>query len=155
MKFASLAAVALILTASLASFGDQHKPAMTHAAINIDANAVAIQGADVVLLHSGKNMAGDAAITSVYDGAIYRFATAENRDAFKADPAKFAPQYGGYCAFGVTKDKLFPVELSTASVVDGKLYLNKNADVMKLWKQDTAGNIKSADTKWPAVSMTK
>jgi YHS domain-containing protein len=155
MKFALLASVALVLAASLTTFGDQHKHAKPHAAINVDANAVAVLGADIVLLHSGKNMAGDAGITSVFDGAIYRFASTENRDMFKADPAKYAPQYGGYCAFGVTKDALFPVELSTAVVVDGKLYLNKNPDISKIWKQDLAGNIKTADTKWPTVSMTK
>jgi hypothetical protein len=70
---------------------------------------------------------------------------------FKANPEKYAPQYGGYCAYGVTQGYLVKVDPEQFSVIDGKLYLNYDADVQAKWKKDTAGYITSANAKFPAL----
>lgn len=138
-----LSAVALCCAATFALAG----------VTNVDASGVAVQGYDVVAFFTeAKPVKGAAEFTAQHDGATYRFSSARHRDLFVAAPAKYVPQYGGYCAFGVTKDAKFPIEVETWQVIDGKLYLNKNADVKKKFSEDTAGLIRVADAKWPAVA---
>ena len=149
--FDAVAVVVVLAVAMVAVAGDGRL-----APVNTDADGVALAGHDVVSLYdAGKVEPGDRGITAEHGGATYRFATARNRDAFAADPAKYAPQYGGYCAYGVAKGGLFPVDPATAKVVDGKLYLNKSSEVSKLWQQDIPGHIRQADDNWPRVSAAK
>ena len=75
-----------------------------------------------------------------------------NRDAFAADPARYAPQYGGFCAFGMAGGYKAAGDPVAFSVVDGKLYLNYNRDVQKQWTTDVPGFVSKADRNWPAVS---
>lgn len=89
--------------------------------------------------------------TAVYNCAIYRFSSAGNRDRFQADPARYAPVYGGFCAYGMTFGKKFEVDGKAFEVVDGKLYVNKNLDVYKAWKEDVPKHIAEADSAWPGV----
>jgi YHS domain-containing protein len=89
---------------------------------------------------------GSPFITIEYRGATYFFATEEHKKLFVENPAKFAPQYGGYCAYGVSLGKLFPVDISTWQVRDGKLYLNLNADILKMFNADLSGNVAKART---------
>ena len=96
-------------------------------------------------------MPGKADITYSWKGATWRFASAQNRDAFKADPEKYAPQYGGYCAYAVSQGATAKGDPKVWSVVDGKLYLNLSASVQKTWEKDVPGYIKSADKNWPEV----
>ena len=84
-------------------------------------------------------------------GAKWRFASAEHRDLFKAQPEKYAPQYGGYCAFAVAKSKLVDIDPAAWSIIDGKLYLNYDLDIQKQWKADAAGFIAKADKNWPTL----
>ena len=70
---------------------------------------------------------------------------------FKADPEKFAPQYGGYCAYGTAKNHLSPTLTETWTVLDGKLYFNYNMEVKKLWTADQKAMIKMADENWPKL----
>lgn len=86
-----------------------------------------------------------------WQGATWRFSSAENLALFKAEPEKYAPQYGGYCAYAVSKNKLAPIEPEQFSIVEGKLYLNYNADVQGKWLADRDNFIKLADKNWPAV----
>lgn len=87
-----------------------------------------------------------------WKNAKWRFANAEHRDLFKFDPEKYAPQYGGYCAWAVSQGYTASVDPKNAlRIVAGKLYLNYNVDIQKKWTKDIPGNIKKADTNWPGV----
>lgn len=110
---------------------------------------LALHGYDpVAFFKSGKPTLGDAKHVATHDGAAYYFADGANRDAFAADPAKYAPQYGGYCAYGVSVGKKFDGDPRFWKVVDGKLYVNLNADIAAQFKKDVAGSIEKADANW-------
>lgn len=113
---------------------------------------VAINGYDpVAYFTENKPVAGKADITYSWKGATWRFATAQNRDAFKASPERYAPQYGGYCAYAVAKGSTAKTEPEAWSIVADKLYLNYSKGVQRTWEKDTPGYIKAADKNWPGV----
>ena len=117
-----------------------------------DENDVILAGHDAVAYFTeNRPVLGKPEYTVAYEGAIYRFATAANRDTFKADPARFAPAYGGYCALGTSFGKKFEVDGKAFKVVDGQLYVNKNIDVYNKWVKDVPGNIEKADGHWPKI----
>lgn len=117
-----------------------------------DANDVILAGHDAVAYFTqGKPVEGMAKYTANHNGAIYRFSSAKNRDTFKAEPSRYAPQYGGFCAYGMTFGKKFEIDGKAFEVVDGKLYVNKNRDVYKAWKKDVPTHIKQANKEWPSV----
>ena len=117
-----------------------------------DENDVILAGHDAVAYFTeSRPVPGKPEYTATYEGAIYRFASAENRDTFKADPARYAPAYGGYCALGTSFGKKFEVDGKAFKVVDGQLYVNKNLDVYKTWVKDVPGNIRKADGQWPKI----
>jgi YHS domain-containing protein len=125
---------------------------MGKGAVNVDASRLALHGYDpVAYVTAGAPAKGSPEFTAEHDGATYRFATAASRDAFKASPARYAPQYGGYCAMGVAVGKKFDVDPMAFRVVDGKLYLNKDLATQKVWLKDTKGHIATAEGKWGAV----
>jgi len=112
----------------------------------------AINGYDTVAYFSvGKPVMGKDAFVHEWMGAKWKFASQANLDLFKANPEKYAPQYGGYCAYGVAQGYLVKVEPDQFTVRDGKLYLNYDANVQAKWRMDPAGYIKTADTKFPAL----
>jgi len=115
-------------------------------------NNLAVSGYDTVSYFSGTPVQGSADFSTTYQGAEYQFASQENLDTFLSDPAKFAPQYGGYCAYGAAKEAAFPGDPSVYAVVDGKLYLNINSDVQVLWNEDQAGHIQAADKNFPVLT---
>ena len=118
-------------------------------------NDVILAGHDAVAYHTvGKAVLGKAQYTASYNNAIYRFSSAANRDLFRANPQKYAPVYGGYCAYGMTFGKKFDIDGKAFEVVDGKLYVNKNLSVYETWREDVPGNIKKADAQWPKVKNT-
>jgi YHS domain-containing protein len=94
---------------------------------------------------------GKAEFSTEWKGATWEFSSAENLEKFKADPEAYAPQYGGYCAYGVSKGGLVKGEPDQWTIVDGKLYLNYSAGVQKTWSKDIPGFISTADKKWPAI----
>lgn len=113
---------------------------------------VAINGYDPVAYFTEKKpVAGKADITYDWKGVTWRFASAQNRDAFKAEPEQYAPQYGGYCAYAVSKGYTAKTDPQAWRVVGGKLYLNYNKSVQSTWAKDIPGYIKSADKNWPGV----
>ena len=115
-------------------------------------NNIAIRGADpVAYFKQGQYVAGSAAHTYEWAGVTWQFASAENRDLFASDPAGYAPQYGGFCAWAVSQGYTAPVDPTAWKIVDGKLYLNFDARIQRRWQQDIAGNIASGDRNWPAV----
>ncbi|MEM1114251.1 MAG: YHS domain-containing (seleno)protein [Pseudomonadota bacterium] len=117
-----------------------------------DRDGVILSGYDAVAYFTeGKPVKGSDEYTATYNEAIYRFSSAQNRDAFKADPSRYAPQYGGFCAYGLTFGKKFPVDGKAFEIVDGKLYVNKNRRVYKTWAKDVPGHIAEANVFWPQI----
>lgn len=115
-------------------------------------DGIAIKGADpVAYFTDAAYVSGDAAYTYEWMGATWQFASAEHRDMFAANPEQYAPRYGGYCAWAVSQGKTAPIDPTAWKIVDGKLYLNYNADVQQKWAKDIPGNIAKADQNWPAV----
>lgn len=113
---------------------------------------VAINGYDpVAYFEEGAPVEGSSDFEHEWNGAAWRFANAENRDRFAADPEAYAPQYGGYCAWAVSQGYTASTDPAAWKIVDGKLYLNYSADVQKRWQSDEAGNIAKADANWPRV----
>ena len=109
----------------------------------------AINGYDPVAYFTvGKPVKGLDTLAYEWMGAKWKFSSQANLDLFKANPEKFAPQYGGYCAYGVVQDALVKVEPEQFTVREGKLYLNYNAEIQAKWLKDPAGFIKQADTKF-------
>lgn len=122
------------------------------ATINVDAQDVILKGYDsVAYFTKGMPTVGDKRYATQHEGATYYFASMENLQAFQSNPAKYAPQYGGYCAMGAALGKKLDVDPTQFKVVDGKLYLNVNADVFQKWSQDVAGNIQKAEANWPLI----
>jgi YHS domain-containing protein len=112
----------------------------------------AINGYDTVAYFTdGKPVKGLDSLVVEWMGAKWKFATQAHADLFKASPEKYAPQYGGYCAYGVAQDALVKVEPEQFTVRDGKLYLNYDADVQAKWKKDPAGFIRTADSKFQTL----
>jgi YHS domain-containing protein len=112
----------------------------------------AINGYDTVAYFTdNKPVKGTDALATEWMGAKWKFATQAHLDLFKANPEKYAPQYGGYCAYGVTQGGLVKVDPDQFSVIDGKLYLNFDAEVQAKWKKDTAGYISAANAKFPLL----
>lgn len=121
-------------------------------AVNVDAKGIGLQGHDPVAYFTvGAPTAGDSAFTARHDGVTYLFASAANRDTFKAAPAKYAPQFGGFCAMGVALEKKLDGDPTAWTVADGKLYLNVNKDVQKKYLEDVSGNNKKAAANWPQL----
>ena len=119
---------------------------------NVDSSGLALKGYDPVAYFTEKKpVAGKPEFTARHEGATYRFASAANRDAFAAAPEKYAPQYGGSCAFGMAAGYKAPVEPDAWTVVDGKLYLNYNQSVRSQWSSDVPGYVRKADANWPSV----
>ncbi|WP_026973172.1 YHS domain-containing (seleno)protein [Aliagarivorans marinus] len=117
--------------------------------MSVDGNDLAIQGYDPVAYFTDSQATqGSSEYSATYNNAIYHFSSAENRDAFRADPVKYAPQYGGYCAFGVAMEKKFDTDPQAWRIVDGKLYLNLDEKVQKRWLENTAEFIDDADSNW-------
>ncbi len=112
----------------------------------------AINGHDTVAYFTvGKPVKGLDNLSLEWMGAKWKFSTQANLDLFKANPQKYAPQYGGYCAYGVAQDALVKVDPEQFTVRDGKLYLNYDADVQSKWKKDPDGFIRAADAKFQGL----
>ena len=113
---------------------------------------VAIRGADpVAYFTESAYVAGSDQFTHEWGDATWYFASADNRDLFASDPEKYAPQYGGFCAWAVSQGSTAPIDPTAWRIVDGKLYLNFNENVQNRWSQDIPGNIAKADANWPGV----
>ena len=112
----------------------------------------AIRGYDpVAYFISGEPTEGRAEYSTEWQGATYRFASADNLARFESDPGSYAPQYGGYCAYAVSQGYTASIDPEAWSIVDGKLYLNYSTGVQKRWEKDIPGYIDAADSNWPAV----
>ena len=115
---------------------------------------IGAKGYDVVAYFSdGKPVLGSDKFVASYGGVAWHFASAEHRDRFKADPEKYAPQYGGFCSWGVAQGKLFDVDpVNGWTIASGKLYLNFNSDINRTFARDAAGFVDKAERNWPGLN---
>ncbi len=113
---------------------------------------LAISGYDpVAYFTESKAVEGMAEFTLEHEGAMWQFASMENLEMFKASPADYTPQYGGYCAFAIAKGKAKSIDPAAWKIIDNKLYLNHTMDVQEKWLKDTDEGIQKADAMWPSV----
>jgi YHS domain-containing protein len=111
---------------------------------------LAIQGYDpVAYFTDSKPVKGDSKFSYTWRGARWQFATAKHRDLFTENPEQYAPQYGGYCAYGVSENHTVDIDPEAWRIIDGKLYLNYSKDVQQKFLKEPATRIKRADQNWP------
>ena len=122
-------------------------------AVNVDAQGVALHGHDAVSYFTdGKAVLGAAQFEHQWHGARWRFSSAANRDAFAKAPEKYAPQFGGYCAWAVSRNYTADIDPNAFAVVNGKLYVNYSTAVQVRWRVDRDGNITKAEANWPGLA---
>jgi hypothetical protein len=124
-------------------------------AIDVSRGQLALRGYDAVAYSAdGKAVQGVPAFEYRWMNAVWRFASADHLDRFKKEPERYAPQFGGYCAYAVSQGHTADGDPTVWRVVDGRLYLNYSTDVQKLWEKDVPGYITKAQQNWPTV-LTK
>lgn len=118
--------------------------------------SVAVGGYDLVSYHQGaKPLPGNGNHTVEHGGTTYLFVDADNARAFEADPAKYLPAYGGYCAFGVSLGKKFVGDPDVWEIVDGRLYLNLDNKIKGMWSKDIEGHLAKSEKNWPKIRDTQ
>jgi YHS domain-containing protein len=116
-------------------------------------DGIALHGFDpVAYFTQNKAVKGVAQITSEYKGVTYEFASKEDQAAFEANPEKYVPQYGGFCAYAVSKGAKADIDPHAFSINDGKLYLQNSERALELYQKDVKGNTEAADHNWPEVA---
>ncbi len=139
-------ALALIVTPALPAHAEQ--PAV-HTGLFSN---VGVGGYDPVAYFTQQRaVRGEARFTFTHQGVVYHFANADNLARFRAAPAMYLPQYGGYCAWAVSQGYTAPGDPRYWRVVNGRLYLNYNADIQHRWEADIPARIREGDANWPAV----
>ena len=119
-------------------------------AIQFETSGVAINGTDPVAYFTmSKPVQGSAEHALKWNGVTWHFASGKNRQMFKCDPAKYAPQYGGHCAYAMSKGYIAPTVPEAWTIYKDRLYLNFSLRTRELWLQDVAGNIALGDANWP------
>lgn len=117
---------------------------------------MAIKGYDPVAYFTDKKaVKGNAQLQSNVGGVIYYFASAENKAAFDADAAKYQPQFGGFCAWAVSRGYTAPIDPNAFQIVNGRLLLQYSLKVRTDFSADTEGNLKKADANWPSIVEKK
>lgn len=115
-------------------------------------DGAAIGGYDTVAyFRSGSAVPGRREITVMWKGAVWRFASQTNREAFEANPRAYAPQYGGYCAYAVSRGHVAGTDPEAWRIVDGKLYLIHSRSILEIWARDPKAHIARSKANWPAV----
>ena len=138
-RLIAIAAVSLMSTAALA--GDF-----------FETDGVALRGYDpVAYFVAGEPRQGKSQYSYEYQGSKFYFASDANRRAFVEAPGKYAPQFGGYCAYGTSQGYKVSTQPDAFAIVEDKLYLNYNKKVQEIWRQDVPGNIERAEKNWPEV----
>ena len=147
----AVAAVALLAVTTLHLTVGAKEEDFTGAVFQID--GIALRGYDpVAYFEKGEPVKGTAEHEIFWHDAIWRFESAKNRSLFEDDPEKYAPQYGGYCAWAVAeKGEAFATDPNAWRIVDDKLYLNYDANIQTRWEKDIPGFIREGDEKWPRL----
>lgn len=144
------AAALLILVTSTAAFAAPAINTLEKSGLfGYKPSGVAIHGYDTVAYFTdGKPVEGSDQFTTEWKDATWKFSSQEHLDLFTQDPEKYAPQYGGYCAYGVAQDSLVKIEVDNWTIVDGKLYLNYDDKLQGKWEEDIPKFIQEADEKF-------
>jgi YHS domain-containing protein len=126
------------------------------ALLNVDKNNIAIQGYDpVAFFTDNKPVKGNPEFKSTYSGATYHFASAEHKNLFDKEPAKYEPAFGGYCAYGASRNKIVEIDPEAFQIVDGHLLLQYSKSVRADFNKDTQGNLAKANANWPGLVEKK
>lgn len=124
--------------------------------VNADSKGIAIKGYDAVAYHSmDKPLIGRNAFAFEWNGAKWLFANEEHMRLFMDFPDRYAPKYGGYCAYAVSQGSTADIDPEAWTIVKQSLYLNLNKETKTLWKKDMIANINKADSNWPGVLKQK
>jgi YHS domain-containing protein len=133
-------------------------PALAADEVNVSAGLtaagapLALHGHDpVAYFTASAPTAGKAELALVHDGASYYFASEANRDAFQKNPSRYAPAFGGFCAYGVSVGKKFDGDPRFWKISGGRLYLNLNAEIARAFEKDVAGNVAKAEQQWQTI----
>ena len=128
------------------------RPALADVPEFFNAEGYAATGFDVVAYFTqGEPIEGNSDFSLKWKGTVWRFASRENMAMFEADAWKYAPQYGGYCAFAMAKGAIARSVPAAWTVYEDKLYLNQSKLVRALWKRDIPGMVRDADQVWPDI----
>jgi YHS domain-containing protein len=142
-----LAAVVLVVAAAAPAAAQR---------VNADRKGLAVKGYDVVAYFvDGRAVPGDASFEHTANGVRYRFASAANRDRFAREPERFVPQYGGFCAWAVSRGYTADTDPLAWRIVEGRLFLNYDRSVQRQWETDVRGNVAKGDTNWPGLSRKR
>jgi YHS domain-containing protein len=124
--------------------------------VNVDKDGVLLEGYDVIGFWTDKQpVKGDARFQSKFQGAIYRFASAEHKATFDADPAKYAPAYGAFCAYAASVNRVRPIDIHLFHFTDGRLMFQHSQNAWDRWFKDERGNTVKADKNWPGLVERK
>jgi YHS domain-containing protein len=136
----------LLLLISVPAFG-QNKTLL-----NLDKQGIAIQGYDpVAFFTQNRPVKGRPEFESKYNGARYLFDSAEDKSTFDANPAKYEPQFGGFCTYAASKNRTAPVKIEAFQIVNGRLLMQYDLDIRKEFNKDPQGNLEKADKNWPGI----
>jgi len=120
--------------------------------LNLDRSGVAIQGYDpVAFFTDNRPVKGNPQFQSEYRGAKYYFVSAEHKALFDKEPAKYEPQFGGYCAYGASKGHTAPVKIEAWQIVNGRLLMQYDLGVKDDFNKDQQNNLRKADQNWPGL----
>lgn len=128
----------------------------TKTLLNLEKEGVAIQGYDPVAYFTEKKpVKGKPEVYATYKGALYYFATKENKNMFLKEPSKYEPEFGGYCAYGVSKGKLVEIDPAAFQIVNDRLLLQYSLKIRDDFNKDTDGNLTKAKSNWPGLLEKK
>lgn len=146
----SLAGLIAVVVVFSGCKGKSATPGFAIDPINKTSDGAAIKGYDpVAYFKDGKPVRGSREFEHVWMGAKWYFSNAEHKDLFIKYPEKYAPKYGGYCAYAVSLGTTADIDPEAWNIVAGKLYLNLSEKIRDRWNKDITGNIKKADENWP------
>ena len=156
MRFRRAVLAAVLFFLPLALSAQQAAPATAAAPskvlVNVDRHGLGLAGYDpVAFFTDSAAVRGDSTHRASYGGATYWFASEAHRALFQADPAKYVPQFGGYCAYGASRGYAAKVEIDTWQIINGRLTLNYNKDVQRTFNQDVAGYLRKANENWAGI----
>ncbi len=141
--------VAVVVAVVASTIAFQAAPDQAYRTLNITEDNVAIQGYDTVAYFTdNKAIKGKGEFQHDWRDALWQFASATNRDLFAANPDRYSPQFGGYCALGIAAGEVSDVDPKAFTIVDGKLYLNKGMKFRKKWREAPQAYIGNADYNW-------
>ena len=124
----------------------------TKSLINVDKDGVGIKGYDpVAYFTQNQPVKGNPQYQSTHNGVKYYFASQQNKAAFDANPSKYEPQFGGFCAYAASQNHTAPIEVDAFQIVNGRLLLQYDTSIQKKFNKDTQGNLKQADANWPGI----